>query len=621
MSLDPARYEIFRHRMYNIVEEGRIAMKMVSGSPVVVEGGETMCSFYTSDGVPILTAAGVLLHCTGARGFVLKAIEWYEEDPGIQEGDQFFFNDPYIGGHHLADMIVIKPIFYKGKRVAWTGSFMHTAEIGGIEPGGNPPSAKEIFHEGIRILGLKVVEAGKFRKDVFNTIVQQTRDPNLVGLDIKARVAANNVCGKGYLALIEKFGYEFVMEANEQIIADSEAMARARLRSLPDGVWRSRLYGDAIGSREMPYRIMCTATKEGDEITFDYSGSSPQVDGSINLTLSACWGSLFVVLASQLFWNVPWNGGMIAPVKLIAPEGSIVNCRFPASCCNSVTSAGALVTTTAHECIAKMLFAAGIYEDVNSSWRGAVAGSPVFGGTNQYGERFGGTILDTFCTGTGATPYRDGVDTGGNMLNPTSTVSDVEIIELNLPFLYLGRRNSPDSSGFGMYAGGMGPEMVYMVYGTRDLKLGLHGACRRSTPNWGMFGGYPCAFNDLMMLRGSNIKEKRFANKLTVRTFSDADDLTGERIYLQASNPSRPVSEYDLLFDRLAAGGGFGDPLDRLPELVLNDFMRQAISLATAESVYGVVIKGEPPKVNTEETIALRKEIRAKRLKEGVKLR
>ena len=112
--LDPVQYEIFRHRLFNTLEEGRIAVGMVSGSPVVVEGGETMCSFYDSNGVPILTAAGVLLHCLGAMGFVLKAIEWYEEDPGIFEGDQFIFNDPYIGGLHLPDQIVIKPIFFEG---------------------------------------------------------------------------------------------------------------------------------------------------------------------------------------------------------------------------------------------------------------------------------------------------------------------------------------------------------------------------------------------------------------------------------------------------------------------------------------------------------------------------
>src|SRR5680860_475090 len=108
-TLDPVRYQIFRNRLYNILEEGRITIYKVTGSAVVAEGGETLCSFYTTDGVPILTSAGILLHVTGARDFVMKTIEWYEKDPGINEGDQFFFNDPYIGGQHLPDQIIIKP--------------------------------------------------------------------------------------------------------------------------------------------------------------------------------------------------------------------------------------------------------------------------------------------------------------------------------------------------------------------------------------------------------------------------------------------------------------------------------------------------------------------------------
>jgi len=117
--IDPIRYELYRHRLFHILEEGRIALKMVSGSPVVVEGGETMCSLHLADGTPILVAAGILLHAIGARDFIKVAIEWYEKEPGIDDGDQFFFNDPYIGGQHLGDMVVIKPIFYGGG--VWLG--------------------------------------------------------------------------------------------------------------------------------------------------------------------------------------------------------------------------------------------------------------------------------------------------------------------------------------------------------------------------------------------------------------------------------------------------------------------------------------------------------------------
>jgi len=264
-------------------------------------------------------------------GFVLKTIEWYDDDPGIFEGDQFIFNDPYIGGLHLPDQIVVKPMFFEGARIGRTATFMHTAETGGIEPGGMPAKATEIFHEGVRILGLKIIEKGKFRPDVFRTITQQTRDPHLVGLDIKARIAANNVCAKSYLNLVYKYGLEFVQEASKRIVEDSQKISRAKLASLPDGVWRSREYGDHTGTAERPFRVVCTMTKKGDQITFDFSGTSPQNEGSNNTTISGAWASLFNAIASQLFWDVSWNGGMMAPVQLVAPEGSVINCRFPAA--------------------------------------------------------------------------------------------------------------------------------------------------------------------------------------------------------------------------------------------------------------------------------------------------
>lgn len=611
-TLNPVQYEIFRHRLFNILEEGRIAMRMVSGSPVVVEGGETLCSFYTSDGTPILTAAGILLHCTGARDFVIKAIEWYEQDPGIVDGDQMLFNDPYIGGQHLPDQIILKPIFYRGKRIAWTGAFMHESEIGAIEPGGMPPSATEIWHEGVAILGLKIVDAGKFRPEVFNTIVRHSRDPHTIGLDLKGRIAANNVCARRYLELVERYGLDFVEAASWRIIDDSEKMARARLRDLPDGVWRSRLYGDTNGLQESPFKVVCTMTKKGEEISFDYTGSSPQNRAALNCTLAGTWGSLFVVLASQLFWDVPWNGGMLRTVKLVAPQGTVVNCKFPAACSNGVNTVGCQVTATAHECIAKMLYAGGKLEDVNSSWRGTRGAGPYFGGVNQYGQTVAGAILEGFAAGVGAAPMRDGVDTGANMMNPQSNLIDVEMLESNLPILYLARRQATDSGGFGKFRGGMAPEMVYMIHGTDTFRVGFFGAGRRTPANWGMFGGYPTGPQEARIVRGSDAHDF-FRNSRSLTTFEDLGRLKGEHLFPTASYPSIPFKDGDVFSSRQGAGGGFGDPLERDPALVARDVRRLAVSAEAAQGVFGVILDPKTGEPLLKETESLREKMRAER--------
>src|SRR3970282_2269122 len=146
-------------------------------------------------------------------------------------------------------MMIIKPIFYRGnKLIAWTATSTHTADTGGLLRG----AATEVYHEGIRILGLKIVERGEFRDDVFRTLTEQCRDPQYVGLDIKAMIAGKNVCAQRFLGLVEKFGLKFVQAAGKKIIRDSEALARAKLRSLPDGRWRSRIYLTSLDRKGRP---------------------------------------------------------------------------------------------------------------------------------------------------------------------------------------------------------------------------------------------------------------------------------------------------------------------------------------------------------------------------------
>ncbi len=187
--VDPVSYEIFAHRLWAVGEEGRIALQRVTASPIVAQGGECMCSFYDAGGTMILACSGHLRFAAATSDAIRRMIEWFDADPGIHEGDEFIINDPYVAGSHTYDFMQIAPVFHEGRRVAWVASSSHTADTGGVLRG----AATEIFHEGIRLLGLKIVEGGIFRQDVFKTIVEQCRDPHYVGMDIKSRTAANTV--------------------------------------------------------------------------------------------------------------------------------------------------------------------------------------------------------------------------------------------------------------------------------------------------------------------------------------------------------------------------------------------------------------------------------------------
>ena len=614
--LDPVRYEMFRHRLYNILEEGRIALQRVCASPIVVQGGECMSAFYNTEGVTIVSASGHLRFCAGCSDAVKKCIEWFEEDPGIFEGDQFFFNDPYIASTHVYDQMIVRPIFHRGKRIAWTASMTHTADTGGLLRGGTT----EIFHEGIRILGLKLVEKGKFRPDVFKTLTEQCRDPHYVGLDLKSRIASNNVCSKGFMELVEKYGVDFVQAASKRMIEDAEKKARAKLRSLPDGTWRSRIYHTGrvkkTGAARV-FKVVCKMTKKKDEIIFDCTGTSSQNEDEHNATRAASWGTLYISLASHLFWDIPWNGGMEAPVKLIIPEGTVLNCKFPAAC-GGGPSTGLLLTNVASDCIAKMLYAAGVYEDVNAAFSayGSEGGPGFFyGGHNQYGIPVGQGIYDTHASGFGATPTRDGVSTGGHQNNPTIGISDIENTEMNYPFIYLGRRHTRDGGGFGKYAGGMGIERLLMVRGSKDININWK-AYDGIPGGWGLFGGYPVgAIGERIIFKPREMEEK-IKNSTYPNSTDECDSSWGEIMIPKHSSFQRiQLSENDILAEPLRVGSGYGDPLDRAPKMVADDVRDQAVSRAIAKRIYGVIFKDGSLEVDQPATESERVEIRAERIR------
>jgi N-methylhydantoinase B len=499
----------------------------------------------------------------------------------------------------------------------------HTADTGGVLRGG----ATEIFHEGVRSSGIKLVEREVLRNDIFRNLTEQCRDPEYVGLDLKSRIAANNVCARGFRQLIGKYGIDFINAANIKLIEDSEAMARARLRALPDGVWHSVAYGSCTDIRSGDakiLRVVCAMTKATDSIVFDFAGTSGQNEDAGNLTRVGSWGQLFVALSSQLFWNIPWNGGMARPVSMKIPEGSFLNCRYPAACGNA-PALGGIMTSAASQCIAKMLFAAGLPEDVNASWYGAGAagegvntGGPGFfyGGHNQHGLPVGQGLYDMHASGFGAAPYRDGVSSGGHMNNPRIGISDIENIELQYPLVYLSRNHMIDSGGYGKYRGGLGLQRIIMVYGTTNLTVNYspyHGI----PGGWGLFGGYPMGIGgSKFVVEPRDLREKLSRSRYPV-AFAEVAEW-GSLVAPKLPPLQRlKIPEFFLIADPVGVGSGYGDPIDRPAELVLRDIIDGAVSREGATNVYGIVVSGEPPTIDISASERRRKQIRDRRLAEA----
>jgi N-methylhydantoinase B len=208
MSVDPFTFEIIRHKLMRVVDEAVITLKHVSGSSTTTEGHDLLVGLYRADGSLLMAVMGYLHALPGAGEACRHVLREYSENPGVYEGDVFMINDPYVAALHSSDAYVVSPIFYGGNLVAWSANFVHLRDIGAINPGGFAPHSREIYHEGIMCPGIKIVERGVVRKDVWKTLLNMVRVPDTVALDLRSQIAANITVKERLTELFDKYGQD-----------------------------------------------------------------------------------------------------------------------------------------------------------------------------------------------------------------------------------------------------------------------------------------------------------------------------------------------------------------------------------------------------------------------------
>jgi len=611
---DPVTYEIFKHRLWAINERSHNTLGKVSGSPIVVDGHEYLCCIHKANGDAALVNSGVLYHLIGMEFAVKDIIEWTEKEGiTIEEGDQFLTNDPFIASMHTLDMGIMKPVFYEGRIVAWVASLFHTAAVpSSMQPAGYSPSATVAYQEGFRAQGLKIVSRGRQCAEIFRNLMANTRDPDSLGLDHISKIAANNVASNDILKMIDEFGVDYINQAFDRMIDETEAMCRKKIRELPNGKWETVLYLDTTGIEIKPRKVQTTLIKEGDRLFFDYEGTDPQEPGSVQCAFPAGISHIFVVLASQLFWDVPWNSGILRSIEYNLPKGSLVNVDFPYAVSHSVITI--TPQNTAHRCIAHMQFLKEeLRQDINAGWAGG--GSPKFAGIDQRNRVFGTTLMTAFAAGNGARIDMDGVNTGGLMLTPESEIANVETHEMFYPLLYLWRREAQGSQGLGKLQGGVGLDQAFITHDAPEgfvTGLGIP-IGDTYTFSHGLFGGYPGGLRKTYRIKKSNVNEILAKGEIP----SSIEEIQGEKEFIQVTVGTFRLEADEVVQYLVAGGGGYGDPLDRDPVLVLRDIQSGNLSTLTAENVYGVVMERDGNKVNSEATERRRKEIIADRLRRG----
>ncbi|MEK6710672.1 MAG: hydantoinase B/oxoprolinase family protein, partial [Nitrospinota bacterium] len=446
--LDPVSVAILQQRLDVVAREMGIIMQRTARSTIFSEAHDFSCFITCPEGQLVSQADGLPIH-TGSGGFAVRGI--LDAFRGtMAPGDLYLLNDPYIGGgNHLPDWTVIAPVYAGGGLCGFVCNRAHQVDVGGGVIGTYNSEATEIFHEGFRIPPLLIAERGQRREDVIRLILANTRAPEVISHDFSAMIGSTRIGSRRLEEIAREMGVEALLAGFQGILDHAEALMRAELAGIPDGVYTATevMNTDCFGPAEVPIRL--TLTKKGTGLVADFTGTSPQIKGYKNSPIANTCSALYVGLSSLVDPHIPHNEGTYRPVHLIAPAGTVVNASFPAP----VTLCTVFPAHEIVQCVWKAL-AEAVPHRVSAAW--AKTAYPVTAGFDPRGEFFviyhwgGGP-------GTGAVHGRDGLDLSGNM--PTLgalTVPNLEHYEQVYPIRFLRQEIRTDGGGPGRWRGGAG---------------------------------------------------------------------------------------------------------------------------------------------------------------------
>jgi N-methylhydantoinase B len=465
----------------------------------------------------------------------------------LEPGDVVITNDPWLTSGHHYDVTVITPVFRGSELVAFFGNICHTADIGGRPYG---PDAIDSYEEGLDIPILKLFQAGQPNRDLFRIIRSNVRAPEEVIGDLYSQTAGNAVGGERLLDFMNEYHLDSIIPLADELIARSERAMRDAIAALPDGVYRYQTTTDGFDS---PIVLALTITIDGDHITADYAGTSPQVKEAINVVMNYTEAYTTFGLKCALAPDVPNNDGSFRAVTVTAPEGSVLNCRHPAP-----TAArhllGHFLPGMILGALAPVIGGRAMAEGMAGLWSTNVHGY------DAQGNHF--TLLSFLSGGTGARSDLDGLSSTAF----PSGVSGIptEVFENRSPLVILERELRQDSGGAGRQRGGLGQRLVYSGLRLREAYRLSPFTDRVREPAPGLAGGRAGATGEFH-LNGTPLHPKRTA----------------------------VLEPEALLVIGLPGGGGFGSSLERDPSLVREDVLDGLVSVEQARDVYGVVLNDD----------------------------
>ncbi len=564
--IDPVTANVIQGALENIAIEMGFKLMRMSHSSIIRESEDFGAALINAAGHQIAeTPQSTPLQSGPAPGYIrgLRRI-LDERGEAIEPGDVIMHNDAYAGASHGPDVGFVVPVFYRDELAGFSFTAAHHLDIGALTPGSaGIVDAMDAYAEGLQFRALKVYERGVKNIAVWHMVRDNIRASDLVVGDMEAQIAACHIGAERYVALIEQYGLELVEAASEELMDYSERMMRAAIEKLPDGSYNAKtkidgyLDSDDPARRDLPIEV--TVTVDGSELTVDFTGTAPQVDDRpINMPLEGTvdcgvWMTLrSILLDSAIHGKIPQNAGLTRPITIVAPRGTLVNPIFPAPtiarCCPGIQMASTMMKALAEAVPTQVSAGVGNLEVIAfSGLRGETHWVHMEIHEGSYGGRYG----------------KDGMDAVDILFTNTRN-NPIEDLESHLPLRVHQYELRYDACAPGKWRGGVGS--IREAEWLEDGGFSVEGEGHEHPP-WGFDGGAD-GYHAALILKRAN----------------------GDVVELPSKIPHLPAAAGDRIIQVGPCGGGYGNPIEREPKLVLENVLDGYISVATAERDYGVII-------------------------------
>ena len=568
-AVDPIVPELLRSRLEAIGQEAGAAVQQTAISPIVTESKDYSVTILDADGSIISATSLVDLHFGAVMHAVRSTIAVHGAT--IVEGDVFIANDPHSGGGlHPQDVVIQRPVFVDGRRVAWVALAAHMMDMGGMVPGSSAAAATECYQEALRLPPVRIVRAHEEVADIWNILRINIRSSDLVEMDMRSLLIGSSVAEAKLIELVRDLGFATFRSASEALIGGSLKVLRERIALIEDGEYRSVAwveYGDTV------LRMPCSLRITGDRLIFDLTEAPAQVPHFFNSKEYIIRAAIGPRVRAMLAPGVPFNQATLEIIEIISKSGTIVNCTVPAPIAAAHTDATMAVSAAATECLQVAIGASPAAFGRQFITAAALAAY----GTGRWNYRDAGglprvyTLIDGAFSGSPAVNDRDGLDLraskvpGGNKLE----YADVEILEAAYPLLFEKRHVASGVHGYGKFRSGMGLEESFQAHGTDSLVGNMTGT-RAWFPTVGSAGGMP----------GATVR-------FSVRRANGQVDPVGIHAVGVALVPG------DAFQMSCASGGGYGDPLDRAVAAIRRDMDDARLDRTVATDIYGIVFTAD----------------------------